>query len=231
MSKIYDNYHKRKVWNISKTKERYREFENEFSFLTKEKKLKIFEIGCGDGALMKWFKDQDHEVSGVDINQFSIDNLISEGFNVKKANILNNLQYINDKYDLIICMDVLEHFRYEELNKLFAYFSKSLKSTSLIYVRVPNSQSPLGAYYQFGDPTHRSFLSLTALEYFSESHNLSIKIAKNSYISRRGFKGELAHLFRKAVLFTIQNFLSLIFYGKKTLLAPNISVVIENNKK
>ena len=112
MSKIYDNYHKIKVWNISKSKERYREFENEFSFLTKEKKLKIFEIGCGDGALMKWFKDQDHEVSGVDINQFSINNLISEGFNVKKANILNNLQYMDDKYDLIICMDVLEHFRY-----------------------------------------------------------------------------------------------------------------------
>ncbi len=231
MSRIYDNYHKIKVWNISKTKERYREFENEFSFLAKEKKLKIFEIGCGDGALMKWFKDQDHEVFGVDINQSSVDNLISEGFNVKRANILNNLEYIDDKYDLVICMDVLEHFRNEELNKLFEYFSKFLKSTSLIYVRVPNSQSPLGAYYQFGDPTHRSFLSLTALEFYSESHNLSIKISKNSYISRKGFKGELAHLFRKVVLFVIENFLSLIFFGKKTLLAPNISVVIENKKK
>ncbi len=149
----------------------FKKGEKIFSYLNKTlglkpKNLKVLEIGCGAGGILKYFKDQGCIIKGLDLG--------SEYINYGKKNQGLDLQHgsifalqEDFKPDIIIYSHVLEHVLdiEKELKKVAAICSKD----SIVYIEVP------GIKY-----IHTSFKK-DMLVYLQNAHvyNFSLTTLKN----------------------------------------------------
>lgn len=112
------------------------------SNLLKKDLKRILDAGCGIGAytllLGKMFEKA--KVIGGDIDKYKIQSCKTFGneLNIKNVKFeYLNIAKTNDKgkYDLIVCIDVLEHIHDYKL--VLRNFSKLLKSRGCLYIHVP----------------------------------------------------------------------------------------------
>ena len=97
--------------------------------LNQNKKLKILDVGCGQGLLVKHFHELGYDIKGIDKEYSS--NL------VMKQDIFKN-KIKKNSYDLILCLDVIEHFNLSEQEKLVKVLNGLLKENGRIVFSVPN---------------------------------------------------------------------------------------------
>jgi len=121
-----------------------------------DKKSKILDVGCGLGhhiyALKKLgFKN----VLGIDISEECIEFCKRRGFNVVQADAFEFLSECNEKYDLIIAFDIIEHLTVEEGYLLSKLVLDRLKNKGLFIINVPNANNPLELRDRFIDITHK----------------------------------------------------------------------------
>ena len=91
---------------------------------------KILEIGPGNGEIIENFKDEKYEITLID-NDNEMCKVLNEKFKSNKnIKILNsNISSVNEKYDSILYMDVVEHIEndVEELDRACNQLSNSGK--------------------------------------------------------------------------------------------------------
>jgi SAM-dependent methyltransferase len=97
-------------------------------------KIKILDIGCGFGSVSGDLVKSNHIVHGIEINTDAISACEKKGI-VIISNDLKNIDKIEDKYDCILLLDILEHIM-EPLD-LIAKSSKLLSLNGQIIVSVP----------------------------------------------------------------------------------------------
>lgn len=112
-----------------------------------EKHLEILDAGCGEGNISLILAQKNHSVWGIDVSKKSI--ILAK----KKAKILNlqnrvvflagDLQKltIKKKFDVIICIEVLEHIKKDDsvIKNLFLH----LKDGGLAIITVPSKNALL----------------------------------------------------------------------------------------
>ena len=110
-------------------------------FLKKNQK-KILDAGCGIGSytLLLGKKFEKAKVTGGDIDKYKLQSCkaIASELNIRNVEFeyLNITKISNNaRYDLAVCIDVLEHIHDYEL--ALSNFSKLLKSGGYLYVHVP----------------------------------------------------------------------------------------------
>jgi predicted SAM-dependent methyltransferase len=89
----------------------------------------IYDMGCGEGALVKEFRLAGYNIQGMDINYAS-------EF-VTQRNFLES-QLPAQSVDLILCLDVLEHLFFPDQEKAIAEFERILKPGGYAMISVPN---------------------------------------------------------------------------------------------
>lgn len=97
----------------------------------------ILDYGCAKGFIVKAFHHLGRKKTfGVDISEYAIKNCDDEVKSYLKLIDTNRrlVEQVNEKYDWIICKDVLEHIEKQELRKTLADFRKLSKG---IFVVVP----------------------------------------------------------------------------------------------
>jgi len=98
---------------------------------------KILDFGCGSGAALQVCKDNGFEkIFGVDTSELCIASTRSRGIHVEK--ITSHLPILPSKYDLIICLDVLEHL--ENDVDYLKLFKAHLTEGGRILISVPAHQ-------------------------------------------------------------------------------------------
>lgn len=118
--------------------------------------LKVLEIGCGEGGVLKPFFDRGCDCVGVDLDQMRIDlalDFLSEEMKTGRMLIMNKNVYDDDfktpyheYFDLIILKDVIEHIHNQEA---FMPFMKTLlKPGGHIFFGFPPWQMPFGGHQQ-----------------------------------------------------------------------------------
>lgn len=118
--------------------------------------LKVLEIGCGEGGVLKPFFDRGCHCVGVDLDQPRIDlalDFLDEEIKTGRMLIMNKNVYDNDFkqpyhefFDLIILKDVIEHIHNQEA---FMPFMKTLlKPGGSIFFGFPPWQMPFGGHQQ-----------------------------------------------------------------------------------
>lgn len=138
------------------------------------KQGKVLDVGCGPGIFLKLFNDRGWEVSGVEPSLWARQHA-RERFNIHS--VVGDMDEIDkdDKYDLIVIMDTLEHlFNPKEL--LFKV-RKLIKLDGLLYITTPDIgslvASALGRYwwsiisshlFYFDRETIRHLLELTGFK-------------------------------------------------------------------
>jgi SAM-dependent methyltransferase len=95
-------------------------------FVTNNDIKNILDLGCGDFNLMKHFDYEDIKYLGVDLVKELIEkNNVNYGkHNIKFLNGMISDYEFKEKYDLIICKDVLQHWS----NESVITFLKSIKN-------------------------------------------------------------------------------------------------------
>jgi len=125
----------------------------------------IVDVGCGTGRLLTLFKKLGYRrISGVDISprQVAISRQVIE--EVYERDILEYLEESQNTFDLIVGLDVIEHFQKREVLRFLELSLKSLKPSGRIILQTPNAESPWAGTYRYGDFTHEIGLTSGALD-------------------------------------------------------------------
>jgi 2-polyprenyl-3-methyl-5-hydroxy-6-metoxy-1,4-benzoquinol methylase len=175
---IYNNYHSfhtKKLYGtvtLGSIERQFKFWKYYFSeFLPIDKTAKILDAGCGNGGFVHWLIELGFlNSSGIDISKEMID--LGQSLNIKnifKDDIFNHLRSNKNKYDIIFCRDVIEHFNKTDVVEIFILFYDSLKSGGKFIIQVPNGYSPSFGKIFYSDFTHEILFSESVLNQLTQS--------------------------------------------------------------
>lgn len=153
-------------------------------YINKENRNRnILDLGCGTGAMLKVAK-QYGNVYGMDYNSSAVaycNDILHE--NVKQGSLPNKVPYKNNMFDVIMCLDVLEHVK-EDVESLETIFNL-LKNNGIAIITVPAFQFLWG----YNDDLVHHFRRYTKDDLISKSKNVGFSIINYSYFNVFLFPG------------------------------------------
>lgn len=138
----------------------------------------ILDAGCGDGRLSYELKNKNYKVVGVDYSKRAIS--FARGFSPELEFFVQDLKNLDIpyKFDVIVLMEVLEHFIPSDVDAILASLSKVLSEKGKLIITVPSDNMELtDKHYQHFNKTS---LEATIKPYF--------KIKELTGYSKRGSK-------------------------------------------
>jgi len=151
---VWDENKINKFWNFVSTFESY---QNDYFSLQVGKGIIKFlryitplegivlDYGCGPGYLLDILVSNKIDCNGVDFSEESV-NLVNSRYKnnryYKGSKIIkNNIPFEDNTFDLIICLETLEHINKDKLNLLLDEFHRVLKKESgFLFITVPNNE-------------------------------------------------------------------------------------------
>lgn len=106
----------------------------------------ILDVGCGNGVFSAELKNsQECRLIGVDGNQYALKQAKKRGFD--ELHLINDfsndeLPFVSDSVDFVICKDVLEHLIHPE--NLISEIVRVAKNNAYVLLHVPNHFSIIG---------------------------------------------------------------------------------------
>ena len=148
-------------------------------------KLKILDIGCGGGLLCEPLNRLGATITGIDAsnNNIEVAKLHAKEMNLNIEYICaapENLDLKNNIYDVVLCMEVVEHLK--DVNLFIANCSKLIKKNGIMFVATINKNlksyifAILGAEYvlrwlPIGTHNWDKFLTPQDLEIITSKNN------------------------------------------------------------
>ena len=106
---MYEDYYNNFYKELARIDDQNNSFDKIKNLLPELKvKERIIDIGCGHGSVSHELIKKGFEVYGLEINDEALEKLKSKGFKTIKKDITQPLE-INDKFGLVLLLDVLEH--------------------------------------------------------------------------------------------------------------------------
>jgi SAM-dependent methyltransferase len=93
------------------------------------KSERILDVGAGEGALVERYREWGYDVVGIDSAY--------ESQNVEKADLLA-LPFEDESFDILFCLDVLEHVELLDQPKALDEMRRVLKPGGVLLMSVPN---------------------------------------------------------------------------------------------
>jgi len=125
------------------------------SWLPQGKDAAILDVACGGGYLLHFLKSKGYaNLSGIDISREQVGLARQVCDQVIEGDVLDYLSYTSERYDLIIGLDIVEHFGKNEVIPFLEGCCRSLNLNGRIILQTPNANSPWGAMYRYGDFSH-----------------------------------------------------------------------------
>lgn len=93
------------------------------------KSYRILDAGCGEGLLVKKFREAGWNITGYDLNYQS--EYVIQGD-------LLDIKFGDGSFNMILCLDVLEHISFENQGQVLREFSRLLKPGGTLVLSVPN---------------------------------------------------------------------------------------------
>lgn len=152
----------------------------------------ILDIGCGSGQFLYFLKSEGFErLSGLDLDERQIKIAQELGFKVEKKTALEYLIQTSDGYDMIVMLDIVEHFTREELFPLLSEVFRKLRAGGRFIVSVPNAESPTGPACVHGDITHETSFTSLSLEELLFCHGFEIQEIRDPWPAGIDFKRKI----------------------------------------
>lgn len=135
-------------------------------FPKKGKEIQILDLGCGIGGFIKVFLDAGYtNVEGVDVSEESVSMAHTYGlFQVKQGDIFAELNLRKENsYDVILFLDVIEHFKRKEILSLMKSAFEKLRPGGRVILHVPNAEGVFGSKIRYSDITHEMAFTANSL--------------------------------------------------------------------
>jgi len=128
--------------------------------------IHILDLGCGKGGFIKVFLDAKYSnVTGVDVSSEEVE--IANRFGILQAVQSDLMDWLknaeNQSYDLVLLLDVIEHFEREEALTILKEVHRVLKNNGGLILHVPNAEGIFGSRIRYSDVTHEQAFTFTSL--------------------------------------------------------------------
>lgn len=116
------------------------------------KNMNILEIGCAEAGLLSVFNELECKTTGIELSpyraQFARDK--NQNSKIIEGDITSEeiVPLINDKFDLIIMREVIEHLHRKE--NALANINKLLNKDGYLFISFPPRYSPFAGHQQIG---------------------------------------------------------------------------------
>ena len=156
MQEIFKNYIDNSFVGHFQADFKLRQFElNYKKHFNNSESLRTLDIGVGRGEMHSCMKIWGHNYYGIDISPSTVKfckklNLLCEHVDDTEFWLKNHQK----QFDIITCLDVLEHIPKENLINFLKAIHNSLNKDGIAIFQVPNLQSPFGYLHHFNDITH-----------------------------------------------------------------------------
>jgi 2-polyprenyl-3-methyl-5-hydroxy-6-metoxy-1,4-benzoquinol methylase len=166
---------------------------------------KVLDVGCGIGGFLYYLKQKGHkDFLGIDSDSKQIEickKYVTE--NCKCIDIKSFIQKYDEKFDLIVMYDFIEHFYLDELIWLFNNISNILNPNGIIIFRTPNMSAFFGLKMRFMDITHKvGFTEWSLLQFLTQFNFTEIKIKNQAFSRKRKFVIDIMHKIMCNILFS-----------------------------
>ena len=156
MQEIFEKYIENSFDSNHQANFKFSQFElNYKKYFNKSVSLNALDIGVGRGEMLSCMKKWGHNYHGIDISPSTVNFCKKLDLSCELVDDtefwLNNHQ---NQFDIITCLDVLEHIPKEHLINFLKSIRNSLNKDGIAIFQVPNLQSPFGYLHHFNDITH-----------------------------------------------------------------------------
>lgn len=138
-------------------------------FIGQNRAIRILDFGCGMGFAMTGLKNAGYgNLVGIDADKSQVDFARARGLDVRlvpAAETLEKLDQEREAFDLVICLDVLEHIPSDEVIKVLTALRATLSKGGRFICRVPNCNSIVAMRYRYIDWTHLISFSEPSLDF------------------------------------------------------------------
>lgn len=186
--KFYNNYLQNSYNQILPNQDEDRQYCDYFvknfdSFLPKEKRANILDIGIGNGRALKIFKELEYSnYLGIDIAKDLIEEAKKKGLSCEYIEDTNEFLDLNrEKYSFIFLSHVIEHIPKQEAVIFLEKIRNSLTEDGILVIATPSVQNIfyVGPFWDF---THVNFFTERSLAQVCEAggfNNVKIIAEKN----------------------------------------------------
>jgi 2-polyprenyl-3-methyl-5-hydroxy-6-metoxy-1,4-benzoquinol methylase len=121
-----------------------------------DKSIRILDLGCGSGAFLYFLQNAGYQnIQGVDVSTEQVALAARFGISVEHDEIAGYLAKLKDEIvDVVLLMDVLEHFCRQELLDLLDGVYRVVRPGGKCIAHVPNASGLYGMQVRYGDLTH-----------------------------------------------------------------------------
>lgn len=142
------------------------------------KSSKILDAGCGEGVLVEELIKEGYNAVGIDINYCSRFVIMGD---------IKNLPFSNESFDLVLCLDVLEHINFNEQEKAIKEIYRVIKHGGEVIFSLPNLAYITSRirFFLFGEltrtakhPGDRPIREYILMPYFPDFCFLNILVCK-----------------------------------------------------
>ena len=124
-------------------------------WLPKDKGASVVDLACGGGKLLHFLKGRGyHRLQGIDISPEQVRLARQVIPQVKESDILDFLVEHRDHFDVILGLDIIEHFHKDEALRFLDGCCSALKPGGRLILQTPNADSPFYGAIRYGDFTH-----------------------------------------------------------------------------
>ena len=143
-------------------------------WLPADKDAAILDVGCGYGRLLRFFSKRGYtNVTGLDISPEQIEFARKIHPKVIYGNAIEFLESHSNEFDLIVALDIIEHFRKDEVMRFVDACYSALHSGGRLVIQTPNADSPFGLANRYGDFTHETCFNLCSLANLMKLHGFT----------------------------------------------------------
>jgi 2-polyprenyl-3-methyl-5-hydroxy-6-metoxy-1,4-benzoquinol methylase len=206
-----------------------KQFRNEILPNLPEKNISILEIGCGSGKLISFLLNKGYNnILGIDISEEMVDNAHASGLtNIYCGDVFEFLTNGEEEYDVIIGIDIIEHFEKSDLTRLLSLILTRLKKNGRVIFRTCNMDAPLPGQFAYGDFTHATLLNASSAMQLMQSTGFTAIQVQRSFISVNGF---IKNIVRKFSWSGIVFYMKIVLFASgrssaQSIFSPNIIIV------
>jgi len=156
-----------------------------------DRQSRILELGCGHGAFLHSIHNEGYvNANGVDGSEEQVKEAERLGIaGVSKGDLVEYLGDIEDgSLDLVIAIDVLEHFTKDELSDLVDELYRVLKEGGKVICHQPNGEGPFGNFMREWDFTHETGFTRQSIAQLLLSRNFRKVVSYEDKPVVHGFK-------------------------------------------
>ncbi|HUC17812.1 MAG TPA: methyltransferase domain-containing protein [Acetobacteraceae bacterium] len=222
----YEGYFEARSWGQTTSEQHFWYYDGLTRHLRFAKGAGVLEIGFGDGRFLDWCRSRGLAPVGVEIQEAAVAKAVALGHEVYKGPFSSSTLAPGRQFQMIVCLDVLEHLTINEIRELFRNTISHLAADGRYLVRFPNGNSPFVGPHQFSDSTHKIVLTPGMMQQLTKPLGLQVEHAFNDRILPGPFVKQCRRRLAYGLRSTFEAVIGLTYFGHIVPLDPNVFVIL-----